>query len=200
MPDRLPEINLLPEVRQESSLQAMLFLIFVALIVVSFIVMGYLYFSTNSKLSSAQSETSELSDERDTLLIRKASLEADEGSAYEQAVSFAEHYAIPTSYLITELNRLLPDDSYLQDYSYSNSEVKIVSHFETLDTLANYTTKLTNSEYITDTKVESINTFTLKEEEADDNTSQFEVIPRYDGDFSLTINKQKIKEESETNE
>lgn len=200
MPDRLPEINLLPEVRQESSLQAILFYIFVALIIISFIVMGYLYFSTNSKLSSAQAETSELSDERDTLQIKKASLETDEGSAYEQAVAFAEYYTIPTSFLITELNRLLPDDSYLSDYTYGSSEVKIVSHFETLDTLANYTTKLTNSDLLTDVKVESINTFTLKEEETEDDATQFDVIPRYDGDFSLTINKRKIKEESAKNE
>ena len=197
MPDRLPEINLLPEVRQESSLQAILFFIFVALIIISFIIMGYMYFSTNSKLSRAQAETTELSDERDILLIRKASLDTEEGSAYEQAVTFADYYTVPTSLLITELNRLLPDNSYLSDYTYSTSEVKIVSHFERLDTLANYTTKLTNSEYLTDVKVESINTFTLKEEEIEDDQVQFDVIPRYDGDFSLTINKQKIKEESE---
>src|SRR5699024_201660 len=133
----------------------------------------------------------------DTLQIKKASLETDEGSAYEQAVAFAEYYSVPTSFLITELNRLLPDDSYLSDYTYSTSEVKIVSHFETLDTLANYTTKLMNSDFLTDVKVESINTFTLKEEETEDDATQFDVIPRYDGDFSLTINKQKIKEESE---
>src|SRR5699024_7188522 len=140
-----------------------------------------------------QAETTELSDERDILLIRKASLDTEEGSAYEQAVTFADYYTVPTSLLITELNRLLPDNSYLSDYTYSTSEVKIVSHFERLDTLANYTTKLTNSEYLTDVKVESINTFTLKEETEDDQM-QFDVIPRYDGDFSLTINKQKIKE------
>lgn len=199
MPDRLPEINLLPEVRQESSAQAILFFIFVGLIIVSFIVMGYLYFSTNSKLSTAQSESSELSEERDTLEIQKASLESDEGSAYEQAVTFAEYYTIPTSFLITELNRLLPEDSYLSEYNYSSSEVKLVSHFETLDTIADYTTKLINSDYLTDSKVESIDTFTLKEEEVE-GTAQFEVVPRYEGDFSLTIDKNKLKEESAENE
>lgn len=194
MPDRLPEINLLPEVRQESSTQAILFFIFVGLVIVSFIVMGYLYFSTNSKLSSAQSESSELSEERDTLEIQKASLESDEGSAYEQAVTFAEYYAVPTSLLITELNRLLPDESYLSDYTYSSDEVKLVTHFETLDTIADYTTKLINSDYLTDSTVESINTFSLKEEEVE-GASQFDVVPRYEGDFSLTINKNKLKEE-----
>lgn len=199
MPDRLPEINLLPEVRQESSAQAILFFIFVGLVIVSFIVMGYLYFSTNSKLSSAQSESTELSDERDTLQIQIASLESDEGSAYEQAVTFAEYYAIPTSFLITELNRLLPDESYLTDYTYSSSEVNLVSHFETLDTVADYTTKLINSDYLIDSTVESIETFSLKEEELE-GASQFEVVPRYESEFLLTIDKEKMKEEFAENE
>ena len=200
MPDRLPEINLLPEVRHESAAQAILLFVFVGLVIISFIVMGFLYFSTNSKLSSAQTKSNELSDERDTLLIQKASLETDEDSHYEQAVNFAEYYAVPTSTLITELNRLLPEKSYLSEYAYSNAQVNIVTHFETLDTAANYTSKLINSEYLTDTKVESINTFSLKEEEADDGSAQFDVIPRYEGNFSLTIDKRKIKEESATNE
>lgn len=200
MPDRLPEINLLPDFRHESRTQSIFFFIFVALVIISFIFMGYLYFSTKSKLQSTTSEANELTEQRDLLTAQKNELEADKGSAYEQAVNFAENYAIPTSILITELNRLLPDDSYLSDYDYSSSVVKVVSHFETLDDVAGYTTKLVNSEFITDTKVESIETFTLKEEERDDGQALFDVIPRYESDFSLIINKHKIKEESSEDE
>lgn len=200
MPERLRDINLLPEVREESSLQANLFFIFVGLILLSFIVMGYLYFSTNSKLQTAETEATELSDERDTLLTQKNSLEADEGTGHEQAVAFAENYAVPTSTLITELNDLLPDDAYLSDYTYRSSEVSVTSHFETLDQVADYTTKLTNSDYLSDTRVDTISTFSLKEEETDETTTNFDVIPRYEGDFSLTIDKQKVKEESTDNE
>lgn len=196
MPDRLPEINLLPEFRHESRTQSILFLIFVALVLIAFAFMGYLYFSTKSKLATTTSEVSELTEQRDLLTAQKNQLEADETSAYEDAVHFVENYAIPTSVIVTELNRLLPEEGFLSEYDYNSSGVKVVSHFETLDDVAGYTTKLINSEYFTDTKVESIETFALKEEEGDDGQVLFNVIPRYESDFSLLINKHKIKEES----
>lgn len=200
MPGRLPEINLLPEYRRDSQLQSVLFYLFVALTLLSFIVIAYYYFTTNSKLESLSQESAELSEQRDLLAAQKAALESDEGSAYEQAVTFAQNYAVPTSTLIVELNHLLPENSYLSDYDYSSSGVNIQSHFETLDAVAQYTNLLTNSELISDTKVDSINTFTLKEEETEDVSTQFNTIPRYESDFSLTINKRKLKEESTNNE
>lgn len=201
MPDRLPEINLLPEVRQESAFQAILYFIFVGLIIILFIVLGYVYFSTNSKLKSAQMEMSELEGERDTLQIQIGQLEADDTeNSYENAVTFAEYYALPASVLITEFNRLLPDDSYIRDYTYNSSAVNIVTHFETLDTIAEYTSRLTDSEFITDATVGSINTFALKEEESEADLVLYNVIPRYESNFSLTINKERVREELVENE
>lgn len=200
MPGRLPEINLLPEFRRDNHIQSFFFYLFVVLILLSFVVIGYFYFTTNSKLETLSQQSSELSEQRDLLAAQKAELESDKGSAYEQAVTFVQNYAVPTSTLIVELNHLLPENSYLSNYDYSSSGVNIQSHFETLDAVAQYTNLLTNSELISDTKVDSINTFTLKEEETEDVSTQFNTIPRYESDFSLTINKRKLKEESTNNE
>ena len=194
MPDRLPQINLLPEYRRDSQIQSLLYYTFVALILLSFIVLGYFYFSTKGKLEAATKEAIELSEERDSLAKQKEALEADDGSLYEQAVHFAENYAVPTSKLILELNRLLPENGHLSEYAYTSSEVNIQAHVETLDKVAEYTNRLTNSEYISDLRVESIKTFTLKEE-ASAELQQFDVIPRYESDFSLTVDKLMLKEE-----
>ena len=200
MPERLPEINLLPEYRRDSHLLSIVYYIFIALILLSFVALGYFYFSTKSKFETLSQEATELTEKRDLLAAEKEELESDDGSAYEQAVRFAQNYAVPTSKLIDELNHLLPENSYLSNYDYSSSGVNIQSHFETLDAVAQYTNLLTNSELISDTKVDSINTFTLKEEETKDVSTQFNTIPRYESDFSLTINKRKLKEESTNNE
>lgn len=200
MPERLPEINLLPEYRRDSHLLSIVYYIFIALILLSFVALGYFYFSTKSKFETLSQEATELTEKRDLLAAEKEELESDDGSAYEQAVRFAQNYAVPTSKLIDELNHLLPENSYLSNYDYSSSGVNIQSHFETLDAVAQYTNLLTNSELISDTKVDSINTFTLKEEETEDVSTQFNTIPRYESDFSLTINKRKLKEESTNNE
>lgn len=201
MPNQLPEINLLPEVREESRLHLIIFYMFIGLIILSFILIGYLYFSTNSKLTKAEKESVALQDDRDLLQIKVDNLEASETSTnYEDAVAFAEYYQMPTSSLINELNRLLDDNSYLSSYNYSTEAVDLVTHFETLDMAADYTTRLTASDYITDTKLNSLTTFSLKEEEAEDDIVLFDVMPRYEGDFSLLINKDKLKEESTEDE
>lgn len=200
MPGRLPEINLLPEFRRDNHIQSFFFYLFVVLILLSFVVIGYFYFTTNSKLETLSQQSSELSEQRDLLAAQKAELESDKGSAYEQAVTFVQNYAVPTSTLIVELNDLLPDNSYLSHYEYSSSEVKIKSQFETLDSVAQYTTLLTNSNLLTDARVNTINTFSLKEEEAETDSQRFEIIPRYESDFSLNVNKRKLKEESIENE
>src|SRR5690625_4516813 len=117
MPDRLPEINLLPDYRREGSAPSILFFIFVALIIIAFIVMGHLYSMTQSNLDRGTSEENQLTDKTDSLELQKATLETDDDSRYEQAVAFAQNYAIPTSVLISEIDHLLPDESYLREYN-----------------------------------------------------------------------------------
>src|SRR5699024_9064572 len=174
---------------------------FTGLIIISFILIGYLYFSTNSKLTKAEKESVALQDDRDLLRIKVDNLQASETpSNYEDAVAFAEYYQIPTSSLISELNRLLADNSYLSSYNYSTEAVVLETHFETLDMAADYTTRLTASDYIIDTKINSLTTFSLKEEEGEGDIVLFDVMPRYEGDFSLLINKDKLKEESTEDE
>lgn len=194
MPERLPDINLLPEFRRDSNLQLVIFYLFVGLILLSFIFIGFFYFSTKSKLNTAQSEVSELSAQRELLVTEKAELESDQGSTYEQAVKFAEHYAVPTSSMLVELDRLLPDDSYLSEYNYSTSGVEVTSHFETLDTVAHYTTQLLNSSYFIDTKVDTIEAFSLKEEETENLEDSLNIVPRYESRFMLSVDKKLLRE------
>lgn len=198
MPGRLPKINLLPEYKRDSNAQAVIFYLFLALTIVAMITISYFYFSTKGKLETVMNERTKLTDQRDILAAQIGTLEDDDLSLYEQSVLFAENYALPTSTLIVELNELLPPKSYLTNYSFDGAGVKIVSHFETLDSIASYTVSLEESDFLTEMQVDSIRTFTLRtgEEDETDRGTQFDVLPRYESDFSLKVHKEKLKGES----
>ena len=200
MPERIPEINLLPEIREENPIYAYLFYIFLVLILISFIVMTYLYFSTNNKLDDALTKSEELSVQRESLFTELDRLEANESSQFEQAVTYVESHQLPTSVLIDKLNNLLPKHAYLSEYVYNNLEVEVTTEFETLDQVANYITDVTNLDYVSDIQLDKVESFLLKDEDSDEEIVDFTTIPRYESDFSLTIDKPKLKEESEKDE
>lgn len=194
MTHKIPKINLLPEYEKE---RKSVFYLFIALTVITFIAYGmtiYFYFSTKSSLKDLDVEYSQLEDRVSLLRSQVEQAETDSGSL-EQAVAVVEDNNILTSILINNLTQLLPDHSYLSNYRYQSREVKLVTQFETLDTVALYTTNLLNTPHIRDTKVDNISTFTLKEEE--DNVS---ITPRYEANFTLQINANSLKGAPRTDE
>lgn len=200
MTERIPDINLLPEIREEKPILTYLFVTMLILIFFSFILMFYLYFSFSSKLDEVTKELATLSDQRDELLNQLYALQEDGTSNYNQAIAFAEKHKLPTSLLISELNELLPDDAYLSEYVYNHEEVKVTTHFETLDQIANYITDITNLNYISDLRLDKVESFVLSEEVSQEQKVDFTTIPRYESIFSLDIIKEELKEERADNE
>lgn len=200
MPEGLPNVNLLPQYERERSSNYIFFLIFIIVILLAYIFLGVYYFTTKGKLEAVSAEVQQLTEERNQLEIKVAELETDGSSSLEQAVSFVEQYELPTSELIVELDNILPDHSYLMEYAYDAHVTKVNAHFETLDTLAEYTSSLLASDFIQDVKADSIEAFTLKEELDSETTNDFHVIPRYEGEFSLVIDKLTLKGESAEDE
>src|SRR5690625_3980138 len=147
MPQELPDINLLPKYEGQASSKNMLLVIFIALILISYIVIGIFYFITKSKLEAVNEEHTHIDEQVSELSVELQQLETG-GSSLEQAYSFVEYYEIPTSHFIEELDFLLPSNSYLSSYEYNNGETNISVHFETLDKVAEYTSELTNLDYI----------------------------------------------------
>lgn len=191
MPEGLPNINLLPEFERDSSRKNMLLLVLIGFIFISYIVIAFFYFYTKTNLESVNLEHTEISEEVTLKTTELEELEAG-SSSIEQAISFVENYEIPTSSFITELDFLLPNHSYLSEYDYRNGDTSVTVSFETLDKVAEYTTNLTNSDYIVDTKVENIDTFFIGDV-VDEETEQFDAIPRYETNFSLVADKEKLK-------
>lgn len=200
MPDRLQDVNLLPQYERKSSSYSFLFIALIIIILLSYIFLAFNYFTTKNKVKSAETEYAELSERADELQAQLNQLETD-GSSLTQAVAFVENHEIPTSSFIEELTNLLPDYSYLNEYEYSNQVAKIKTYFEKLDTVANYTTNLLTSDYVNDTKVDVVETVDYEENEGSHQfLVDFDNIPRYESEFTLKVNKQKLKGESREDE
>lgn len=198
MPEELPDINLLPKIERDSSSKNILLLTIIALILLSYIMIGFYYFYTKKQLETVTEEHTTINEQ---VTLKTTELEQLEGgsSSLGKAISFVENYEIPTSSFIKELDFLLPDHSYLTEYTYQNGNTTVTVSFETLDKIADYTTKLTNSDYIIDTKVDTVETVVIGDA-VDEDSEQFEVIPRYETNFTLIANKQQLKGESTEDE
>lgn len=190
MPERVPDINLLPKFKRGETRLYILFIVLLIVTIISYLIIGYFYFSTRGKLSDVTKEYEQLEEEAEVLRTQVAQLETDDYDL-ERSITFVENHELQTSYVIEELIDLLPDDSYLIDYSYSSDETGIVTHFETLDTLSDYTSKLLNSNYFNGTKLSNINMFYLDDEGSFD---EFETIPRYEANYTIDINHHHVKE------
>lgn len=192
----LPDVNLLPKYERHSSVASIIFIIFTVVIVLAFFLLGFFYFKTKSNLQAVDTEYSEVSNQVEILQSKWEKLETGDTSTIEQAVAFVENYNIPTSRFIVEINDLLPSEGFLKEYTYENEVARPTIHVETLDAVANYTTALLSSEFIIDTKVNRAEAFTVKEEGLTESEVDFDTIPRFEADFTLEVNKAKLKEES----
>lgn len=198
MPKKLPEVNLLPTFKKPRESTPYFIMISMIIVLLLFILLGVYYFTTKSKLQTAENDYQALQEEIDQLQITiDEKREADtEGPSLENAVNFAKGHYIPTSIFIEELFDLLPEHSYFSEYTYRTKEANIEVHFETLDHVAHYTSQLNNSPLIIDTKVNTIDTFILTE----DDSKLYEDISRYNTQFSLTIDAAQLKEEERADE
>ena len=200
MPEGLPDINLLPKYERQSASTYYVFIAMIIILFTSLLFLGCYFFLTKHKLQETEAKYEQLNIEAEGLKAQVEQLESGGTPSLEQAVSFVESHSIPTSVFITELNDLLPEQSYLSEYEYGSQVAKVTVDFETLDIVAGYTTKLIKSDLIKDTKIDEVETFVLKEEEQEENQVMFDTIPRYKTVFTLQVDKQKLKGESREDE
>lgn len=199
MPHQLKDVNLLPTVKRPKESTPYLMILSMVIVLGLFIFLGVHYFMTKSKLETKEAEYEQLQEEVEILQAEVEAKQKDEndGAHLSKAINFTKGHYVPTSIFIEELFDLLPDDSYLSEYNYGNEEADIEVHVETLDQVAEYTSKLNHSPYIIDTKLNDVESFTLKNEADSD---PYEEIPRYETHFTLQIDKMRLKEAEEDDE
>lgn len=192
----IPEINLLPSKERQRDRTSFFLSIIIIIWVILLGVILLQYYLTKSSNETLQSRVESLEMQK-TALENQLQDQVPEvaTSNYVESVEFAEKLTAPTSKIIKELNKHLPEYSYLTYYNYNVGQVNIQVEFDSLNRIAGYVTSLNKSEIFSDVKVDNISTFRLEEgategEEAEDTdtTVLFEEMPRYDVSFSLGIN------------
>ncbi|MEN2467097.1 PilN domain-containing protein [Ornithinibacillus sp. JPR2-1] len=195
----LPEVDLLPKIERQNSALYLLFVSGLLLFLLLLLVFIYSFFTTKHALGEIEQNLAEVNEEKTMLLEQVTSLkESNDKDTYGQAMAYAEHQIIPTSRFIDELIALLPESGYLSSYTYNYQSVTIETQLETMSDVAAYFSELNASPFITDVKVNQMNTFDITSYQ--DRTDMYELIPRYTVNYTIDVDQRYMKEEVEGNE
>lgn len=201
MPERLRDVNLLPDYERTREGSSILFFLFLLLTIASFALLGYFYFKFNDKLTEAKNIYTALEAEEKEIQIEIATLEASQGKTLKNSVLFVEQQIVETSKLITNIDHLLPQNGFLTSYSFRANETTISTQLGDLNLVADYTEKLTNSDFFHDVKLRNVSAVvsdhvSLEGEEIEDVDST----KYYQAEYLLDINRQMLKKEKKEDE
>ena len=186
----IPDINLLPKIEKGATSLKLAFILVGILSVLTMGLLAITYFSARSEIASAIPERDSLILTRDALNAELASAKTGSQGSLEESVAFVERVSYPVSPIIVETRNLLPTDTYLRSYAFSETGVQVAVDFETLNAISTYVSQLEKSPYFNDVQVGTIQNFELNPtgEEIID-TQQFTEVPRYSVEIFLVINQ-----------
>lgn len=192
MPERLVDINLLPKYERRGEGSSIFFFLFLLLTLAAFLSIGVFYYMYKGNLSDLEAEYLRLEAEEASLVAELASLDLAEGESLKSSVQFAEGQRLETSKLITKLDQLLPKQAYLNTYTYRTRETTFSTHLASLESVATYTSALTQSDFFQDVKLTEVK---LLSEEGKEDGRKY-----YEADFTIEPDRQRLKKETKANE
>lgn len=196
MENPIPDINLLPKHERTTSTGYYIFIGLLIVLIVAYGLLAYSYFSTKSNVKEEKSTHTSLLEDKELLETQIDESATDEHAKLQDVVAFIENHTLNTSIFMEEVNNLRQENSYVSEYLYADQEAEVILHFETLNDIADYTTRITNSDLSKDVQVDEIDTFSLDAEDEE----IFQVIPRYESIFTIQLQQEELREELEANE
>ena len=186
----IPDINLLPKIEKGATSFKLAFILVGILSILTIGLLAITYFSAKSEIASAIPERDSLLQTRDALNAEVTSSQTGSQGSLEESVAFVERVSYPVSPIIIETRNLLPTDTYLRSYAFSETGVEVAVDFETLNAISSYVSQLEKSPYFDDVQVGTIQNFELNPtgEEVND-TQQFTEVPRYSVEIFLVIDQ-----------
>lgn len=186
----IPDINLLPQIEKgETSLN----IAFYVVGIVSLITLGLLiwtFFDAKSDIASTTPERDSLLAARDSLQAEVASYDILSSGSLEESVAFVERVSYPVTPIMVEAQNLLPLNTYLRSYVFSEIGVQVVADFETLNAVSSYVSELEKSPYFSDIQVGAISNFEIDPAgEKTDEALLFKEVPRYNVEIMLVIDQ-----------
>jgi type IV pilus assembly protein PilN len=113
----------------------------------------------------------------------------------ESAVSWAESYPIDTVPVLNHLVELLPERGFVKEFTYAeDGSIQLSIQFDTSSEAAYYLTHLKGSRYIQEATLLSLTTETISENDSLTAVNTETILPRYIGQYEVTLNRTEIKE------
>jgi hypothetical protein len=183
----LIEINLLPKkVKKNFSLP-----IVIALLASVFILLtGSFFYYTNSLKSTAETLNADIQRLDESIRLEQEQMQQVQATnsvlELKKAVEWAKTYPIKSVPVLQHLTSLLPERGFIQNYSYSqDGKVGLTVQFDTSREAAYYLNWLKESEWIAEANILSLGI---------SGTEVSETLPRYIGQFEITIANDKVRE------
>ncbi|MFJ8235061.1 PilN domain-containing protein [Ureibacillus sp. NPDC094379] len=185
----IPDINLIPNLDKDDSGSKILYLILSSVALLLLSLLAWQYFQARADIVTLTNEQTALQAQRDELKSQLDGMNPTTQGSLQQSVDFVELVSYPVTPLIDEIQMLQPNHSYLRSYSFDAESVSITVDFETLNDVAEYISRLTNSAYFSDVQVSSVANFNLGTESSTEGETDFDVIPRQTANFTLVIDE-----------
>jgi type IV pilus assembly protein PilN len=196
----LVEINLLPQKKQRKSSTVIKIVILLALVMMLASLMTFWQVQRyNSKINGIQTNISEIQQSIDSLQQNVSSESTNSYLELSNAVEWSLSYPIKSVAVLKHLTSLLPERGFLLNYSYSETgTISLSVQFDTKKEAAYYLKSLNDSEWIEAVILSQLSSSQMETTETEtENGLQTEAqnfLPRNTGNFEITLNKQKIKE------
>ena len=189
----IPDINLLPKIDKGETSSKLTFILIGILTLVTVLILAWMYTNAKSDLSSVTAEHDALVVTRDTLQAEVASYETMIQGTLEESIDFVERVSYPVTPVVDETQELLPQNTYLRSYEFSETGGLVEVDFETLNSIASYVSNLENSLLFEDIQVGTINNFELNPSGEEKNEEeQFTEVPRYTVEINFVINRAQV--------
>lgn len=186
----IPDINLMPKIEKGEASLKIAFILVGVLSILTLGLLAWTFFGAKSEIASVIPERDSLIMTRDGLQAEVASFDTMNQGSLEESVAFVERVSYPVSPVITETRNLLPLNTYLRAYVFSETGVQVRVDFETLNAISSYVSDLEKSPYFNDVQLGTIQNFDVNPSgEELSAEQQFSEVPRYSVEIMLLIDQ-----------
>jgi type IV pilus assembly protein PilN len=194
----LVEINLLPQKQRRSSTIIRLVLLLSIIMLISALLTAWQVQRYKSTINSLQNN---IANSEQMILDLQQNMDTDSTNSYVElsnAVEWSTNHPIKSVPVLQHLTSLLPERGFLLNYAYSESgTISLTVQFDTKKEAAFYLKWLNDSAWIKEVKLSNLTSSQTETSTGDPTNLQSEetnYLPRYTGNFEITLNSEKIRE------
>ena len=186
----VPEINLLPQSDKKNTSSTLVYTILIAVTAIALAYMIVLYFGAKSDLTTLSKEEQSVTVQRDGLQQKAAEATNLSAGSLAQSVKFVENVTYPVTPLITEIEQLLADHTFVREYEFNEDSMTVTIDFETVNAISTYVEKVGSSALFADQRVDTIDEMDVAlgdQTNEKTNEEKLNEIPRYTAKIQLFI-------------